>query len=94
MPPLQVIRPSRQECVIAGEAHQLIGSWHRFTVQAITLEVIDRTLDLHNYFSLSYWDEVILIAAQIASWEPWLSEDMAGGMTYGSVLVRNPFAGL
>ena len=91
---VQATRPSRQGSVTAGEARQLIESWQRFTVQAITLEVMNRALDLHENFSLSYWDAAILSAAQIASCDLLLSEDMGDGMTYGTVLVRNPFAGL
>ena len=37
---VQATRPSRLECLTSGEARQLIESWHRFTVQAITLEVV------------------------------------------------------
>ena len=91
---VQATRPSRLECLTSGEARQLIESWHRFTVQAITLEVMDLALQFHERFSLSYWDAAILSAAQMAGCNLLLSEDMADGMTYGSVQVRNPFAGL
>jgi predicted nucleic acid-binding protein len=63
-------------------------------VQAITLEVMNLALEFHERYSLSYWDAAILSAAQMAGCQLLLSEDMADGMTYGAVLVRNPFAGL
>ena len=91
---VQATRPSRRECLTSGEARQLIESWQRFTVQAITLEVMNLALEFHEGYSLSYWDAAILSAAQMAGCNLLLSEDMADGMTYGAVLVRNPFAWL
>jgi predicted nucleic acid-binding protein len=43
---------------------------------------------------MSYWDAAIIGAAQITGCNLLLSEDMGDGATYGTVLVRNPFAWL
>ena len=41
---------------------------------------------------MSYWDALIIAAAEAASCEIVWSEDMNDGQVYGGVTVRNPFA--
>ena len=40
------------------------------------------------------WDALILRAAETAGCRRVLSEDLADGTTYGSVVVENPFASI
>jgi predicted nucleic acid-binding protein len=40
---------------------------------------------------ISIWDALILRAAEVAGCGLVLSEDLADGATYGSVVVENPF---
>ena len=44
-------------------------------------------------WQVSIWDALILRAAEVAGCGRVLSEDLAAGATYGSVVVENPFAG-
>jgi predicted nucleic acid-binding protein len=91
---VQATRPSRRCALTAAEARTLIQSWERFSVQAITLEVMERAMEWQERFSLSHWDAAILSAAQQAGCDMILSEDMGDGVTHGTVLVRNPMRGL
>ena len=55
----------------------------------------DRTLlasafDVQARWQLSYWDSLIVAAAQRANAAMLWSEDLSHGQHYGSVLVRNP----
>ncbi len=43
-------------------------------------------------WQISIWDALILRAAAVAGCRRLLSEDLADGTTYGSVVVENPFA--
>ena len=43
-------------------------------------------------WQISIWDALILRAAETAGCRRVLSEDLADGATYGSVVVENPFA--
>jgi predicted nucleic acid-binding protein len=91
---VQATRPSRRGALTGAEARRLIHSWERFSVQPITVEVMERAMEWHERFPLSYWDAAILSAAQQAGCDLVLSEDMGDGMVYGNVLVRNPMRGL
>lgn len=42
-------------------------------------------------WQVSIWDALILRAAEVAGCRRVLSEDLADGATYGSVVVENPF---
>lgn len=45
-------------------------------------------------WGISYWDAMIIAAAQAGGCGVVLTEDLQDGATYGSVRVENPFAGL
>jgi len=51
-----------------------------------------RALDVEARFGVSFWDALIIQAAQAAGAEVLYSEDLADGQLYGSVRVSNPFA--
>jgi predicted nucleic acid-binding protein len=60
--------------------------------QAIDRAVIVRAHAIERQHSLSWWDSMIVAAAQIQDCAVLLSEDLQHGWTCGSVTVRNPFA--
>jgi predicted nucleic acid-binding protein len=45
-------------------------------------------------WQISIWDALIIRAAEVAGCRRILSEDLADGVTYGSVVVENPFMGM
>jgi predicted nucleic acid-binding protein len=49
-----------------------------------------RAADLAGQFHLSFWDALILAAAEAAGASVLLSEDFNDGQLYGSVRVQNP----
>jgi predicted nucleic acid-binding protein len=53
--------------------------------------VILQALELERQFHLSFWDVLILSAAETAEAAIIFSEDFTHGRTYGSVRVLNPF---
>jgi predicted nucleic acid-binding protein len=58
---------------------------------------IDATLVVHaiglkTRWQLSYWDALILAAAERAGCATVFSEDLSDGQVYGSVTIRNPYS--
>lgn len=48
-------------------------------------------LDLEAKYQISFWDALILEAAQVSGAEVLYSEDLSDGQAYGAVRVVNPF---
>lgn len=48
-------------------------------------------LDLEAKYQISFWDALILEAAQVSGAEVLYSEDLSDGQAYGAVRVINPF---
>jgi predicted nucleic acid-binding protein len=50
-----------------------------------------RAREIERNHALSWWDSMIVAAAQIQDCDVLLSEDLQDGWTCGTVTVRNPF---
>ncbi len=74
------------------EARTIISDYLRWSVVVNTGESILAAIDLEDQFQLSFWDALIVQAAQASGAETLYSEDLADGQRYGSVTVVNPFA--
>jgi predicted nucleic acid-binding protein len=48
-------------------------------------------LELQERYKISFWDALVIHAAQTADVETLYSEDLSDGQRYGSVRVTNPF---
>lgn len=48
-------------------------------------------LELEARYQISFWDALVIQAAQIAGADVLYSEDLSDGQRYGSVKVENPF---
>jgi len=59
--------------------------------QAIDGALLARAREIERLHSLSWWDSMIVAAAQIQDCAVLLSEDLQHGWTCGTVSVRNPF---
>ena len=64
----------------------------RFHVVDISSSLVLRAIEIQEICQLSYWDSLIIAAAEFASCDTVWSEDLNDGQRYGSVMVRNPFA--
>lgn len=63
------------------------STWHMVTN---TSSSILRALDLEEKYRLSFWDALILQAAEAAGASVVYSEDLSNGQSYGAVRVVNP----
>jgi predicted nucleic acid-binding protein len=56
-------------------------------------ESILEAIDLEGRYQISFWDALVIQAAQLSGAEVLYSEDLSDGQAYGSVRVRNPLIG-
>ena len=66
----------------------------RFRVVEISSSLVLRAIEIQSEYQLSYWDSLIIAAAEFSSCEIVWSEDLNDGQRYGAVVVRNPFTDL
>lgn len=76
------------------EIGRLVRDYMSWSVVVNTPESISQALDLADRFKTSFWDALILQAAQHCGAMIVYSEDLAAGQDYGTVQVINPFATL
>ena len=60
-------------------------------VVPLTGALVFRAIELQGKHQLSYWDALIVAAAEDAGCAVLWSEDLSDGRVYGPVTVRNPF---
>jgi predicted nucleic acid-binding protein len=64
-------------------------TWH---VVVNNGESILEALDLESRYHVSFWDALVLQAAQASGAEILYSEDLSDGQHYGSARIVNPFS--
>lgn len=74
----------------ADEVRLLISEYSTWEVVTNTPESILRALDIEARFKTSFWDALILQAAEESGATILYSEDLAAGQRYGIVQVVNP----
>ncbi len=74
-----------------AEARELIAEYAEWTVHTITPQDVMDASRLHEADTVSFWDALIVVAAQRAGATVLLSEDLQHGRRFGTVTVRNPF---
>lgn len=78
--------------VSVEEAESMVGQLSMLPVVAIDASLVVSAIAGSRSWSISIWDALIIRAAETAGCRRVLSEDLADGATYGSVVVENPFA--
>ena len=76
----------------AEKAADEIRILSQINVVEISSSLVLRAIQIKTECQLSYWDSLIIAAAEAASCEIIWSEDLSDGQTYGSVTVKNPFS--
>jgi len=76
------------------ETQILIQSYANWEVVINDTKSVLEALAFERRYKVSFWDALILQAAENAGVETLLSEDLAAGQRYGGFRVENPFAGL
>ena len=63
-----------------------------YRVVEVSSDLVLRALEIKAHFQMSYWDALIVAAAEHAGCGTLFSEDLNDGQCYGTVTVKNPFS--
>jgi predicted nucleic acid-binding protein len=77
--------------VARDDAWEEVQAYLAWNPQPITPEVLLRAREIEARQRLSWWDCLIVAAAQVQGCVLLLSEDMQDGADFGGVIVRSPF---
>lgn len=77
--------------VTGPDGRAMVERMKQLPVVPIDRQLVDEAIEGTQLWRLSYWDALIVAAAKTSGCGRILSEDMADGGTYGSVLVEDPF---
>ena len=69
----------------------IVHNFRNLEVVNNDLELIEQAIDISTISRLSFWDSLIIAAAEKANCEFVFSEDMNPGQTYRGVMLVNPF---
>ena len=76
----------------ADEAWEDVAALFAWQPREIDRRVLEQAREIERRHPLSWWDSMIVAAAQLQNCELLLSEDLQDGWTCGTITVRNPFA--
>lgn len=74
-------------------AAAVVHLFSRMPVTEIDVTLVHRAMEAQRRHAISYWDALIVAAAERAGCAAILSEDLAAGHAYLGVPVLNPFSG-
>ena len=75
-----------------ADARQIVRSLTFWQPVAADLALLERAWLVQDRFSVSWWDALIIAAAQTCECNVLLTEDLQHGQTFGAVRVIDPFA--
>jgi predicted nucleic acid-binding protein len=87
-----VVTRKLARAVREADAQQMVERMRQLPVVAIDDHLVAAAIAASRQWHLSYWDALIVVAAEASGCRRVLTEDLTGGATYGSVVVENPFA--
>jgi len=85
------VRRKSSRPVSVEEARRLIQDYLSWEIVVNTPASVLQALDIEARYKISFWDALILQAAESSGVAILYSEDLASGQSYGSVRVVNPF---
>lgn len=85
------VRRKAQRPIAPAEARRLLEDYLTWEIVINTGKSILEALDIEQQYGLSFWDALIVQAANAAGVHLLYSEDLNHGQMYGTVEVRNPF---
>jgi predicted nucleic acid-binding protein len=80
-----------KEPLSVDDAEKIIDILSFLPVAEIDLSLVRRAIDTQKEYGISYWDALIVAAAEHTGCGRILSEDLSDSKQYHGVLVENPF---
>ena len=74
-----------------GESWARVARYFAWKPLPVDEAVLLRGRELEERYRLSWWDSLIVAAAQLQNCEVLLTEDLHDGATFGTLVVRSPF---
>ena len=74
----------------AKATREIVADYLTWQVIVNSGESILEAIDLEARYQISFWDALVVHAAQVSGAEILYSEDLSDGQTYGTVRVINP----
>jgi predicted nucleic acid-binding protein len=68
---------------------EALSAWNPLPID---MAILTRSFAVQRRYQLSWWDSMIIAAAETAGCTHILSEDLAHGANYFGIIVENPFA--
>jgi len=84
------VRRKARQPLSAEETRRLLEDYLSWEIVVNTPASVLRALDLEARYKMSFWDALIVQAAESSGAAILYSEDLASGQRYGSVRVVNP----
>jgi predicted nucleic acid-binding protein len=76
----------------ADQAWDVVVALAAWDPQPVDRELLVCAREIERRHRLSWWDSLIVAAAQLQDCSVLLSEDLQDGMKFGSLVVRDPFS--
>ena len=73
------------------EAEVVLNLLSILPIVDLDFRMVRRAIEIHRQYGISYWDSLIVAAAQRAECAHILTEDLNAGQSYEGILVVNPF---
>ena len=86
------VRRKARTPLTVEHSRRLVGNYLAWNPIVNDTAVQMSAIEIEERYKLSFWDSMIVAAAQKSSAEILLSEDFNDGQAFGQVLVSNPFA--
>lgn len=86
------LRKVAKKPIPQAEAKRMLADYLTWELVVNDGESIPEALELEERYQISFWDALIVQAANAAGVENLYSEDFNHGQMYGSVIAVNPFA--
>ena len=83
-------RRTAKKSLAAKAARDVVSDYLAWHVVVNGGDSILEALDLEARYQISFWDALVIQAAQVAGAEILYSEDLSDGQRYGTVRVKNP----
>jgi len=83
---------TRKLHVPADQAWDEAARYFAWSPQVIDAALLRRAREIERRYQTSWWDSMIVAAAQVQDCVILLTEDLQEGMTFGTLAVRSPFS--
>ena len=87
-----VVTKKIQQPMSVNEAAEIVGYLALIDVLEIDLLIVKRAMETVTTYNISYWDSLIVAAAERGRCETIITEDLNDGQEYHGIKVVNPFS--